>query len=259
MNEPPNPSESPDMDLPARGGIDIRGGDVRAGRDIVAGDVNIAGDSITGQTVTVQRGYSASEVQRLVLIVGALVFVTGAAFFIFGALSAAAVLAALDRPLPNGSSEQAAVRMQQRIQALNQLQPGDRFRLTFTEQELSSYFRFVLGPQVGVSEGKARFMDTPGQIAIGGNLDNLNGRPFAAELDVTTGAVPFELRGAWLKAVPTPGGVTFGWVPVTPLAQDLSQRINSLLFGKVHFTQVTQGPVQSDTPGRTLTLTGVVK
>lgn len=257
MDEPSNPPTAPADTPPARGGVDIRGGDVRAGHDIVAGDVNIAGDSISGRTVIVERGYSASEVQRLVLIVGALVFVTGAVFFVLGALSVSAVTAALDRPLPNGSSEVAALRMQNRIQQLNNLQPGEPFRVTFTEEELSSYFRFVLGPQVGVSEGKARLMDTPGQIAIGGNLDALNGRPFAAQLNVTTGEMPFQLQGAWLKVVPTPG--TFGWVPVTPLARDLGERLNTLLFGQVQFTQVVQGPVQADVDNRILVLTGVAK
>ena len=54
---------------------------MRAAREIVAGDVNVAGDSISGQTVSVQRGFSAKEVQRLILIVGGLVFVTAACVF----------------------------------------------------------------------------------------------------------------------------------------------------------------------------------
>ena len=90
----PSPQKTTIPPEPSRGGVNIQGGDVRAAHDIVAGDVNVAGDSISGQTVSVQRGYSANEVQRLILIVGGLVFATALCFFAFGAVSAAAVSAA---------------------------------------------------------------------------------------------------------------------------------------------------------------------
>lgn len=252
---PEKPSTSPEN---PRGGIDIQGGDVRAGRDIVAGDVNVAGDSISGQSVSVQRGYSANEVQRLILIVGGLVFLTAMCFFIFGAVSAAALVGAINRPLPGGSSQAEAVQMQRKIDALKELAPGQRFRVDFTEDQVSSYFRFLLGPAIGVSDGRARFLDTPGQIVIGGNLDRANGLPFLAHVELTTDPVPFQLRNAWVKVLPTPDNWNFGWVPVTPLAQDLSTRINAFMFGKVQFTQITQTQSEGSFPARVV-LFGVAK
>lgn len=244
----------------AHGGIDIRGGEVRAGGDIVGGDVRIAGDAIRAQTVTVQRGFSASDVQRIVLVVGVLIFVTAACFFAFGAASAAAIVAIINRPLPGGSSLEAAAAMQHKIEALNSLQLGQSFRVTFTEEEVSSYFRFVVGPQLGISDGKARFMDTPGAIVIGGNLDAAGGLPFLARLNITTTAQPLALESVWLKVLPTPSNSGFGWIPVTPLAYQLGARINAWLFGKVQFTQIEQvgaaGPVIGE---RALVLWGFAK
>jgi hypothetical protein len=263
MDRPPNSPERPTPPPePARDGIDIRGGDVRAARDIIAGDVNIAGDSISGQTVSVQRGYSAADVQRLVLIVGGVVFLTAACFFIFGAVSAAALVGVLNRPLPSGSPPEAGLRMQAKIDQLNSLAPGQQFRVAFTEEEVSSYFRNFAGPALGISNGKARFLDQPGQIALGGNLDSAGGLPFLAQLQVTTNATPLELQGVWVKLIPTPEGVTLGWIPVTALVGNLGTRINAALFGKVQFTQIAQtggGTGAQPSVGTNLILTGVAK
>lgn len=260
MEQPPSLPERPTAPETPRGGIDIQGGDVRAGRDIVAGDVNIAGDSISGQSVSVQRGFTAQEVQRLILIVGGLVFLTAACFFVFGAVSAATLVATLNRPLAGGdSSLEAARQMQNKIDALNGLRPGQQFRVSFSEEELSSYFRFVLGPAIGVREGKARFTDT-GQIVLGGSLDEFNGLPFMAVVNVTTAELPFELSSAWLKVLPTPEGVTLGWIPITPFAQTLNQRINAFLFGRVQFTSVRQvGVTGPEIGARAFLLEGVAK
>ena len=62
-----------------------------------------------------RRGFSAKEVQRLILIVGGLVFVTAACFFVFGAVSAAAVVNVLQRPLVGGSSPADAQNMAQKL------------------------------------------------------------------------------------------------------------------------------------------------
>lgn len=258
MNDPSSLPERPQADPAARGGIDIQGGDVRAGRDIVAGDVNVAGDSISGQTVSVQRGYSANDVQRLILIVGALVFATAACFFIFGAVSAAALVGAINQPLKNGSSQQAAFEMQQKIEALNSLQSGQRFRVNFSEDEVSSYFRFLLGPAIGVSDGRARFTNTPGVIAIGGYADRAGGLPFLAEVKITTDPTAFQVQSVWLKVLPTPEDSSIGWIPVTPFAQDLGTRINSFLFGRVRFSEVSQINGTGDQPNQLLLL-GVAK
>lgn len=269
MDEQPGPSErdvNESTGTPPeggrRGGVDIRGGEVRAGRDVIGGDVNVAGDSISGQTVTVQRGFSASDVQRIALAVGGLVFLTAACFFIFGAISAAALVGVVNRPLLGGSSPQDAASMQNKIAQIQALQPGEQFRVRFTEDEVSSYFRFVLGPQLGVSDGRARFMAEPGQIAVSGNLDSAGGRPFLGQLQLTTDRTPFKVEGAWLKVLGTPEGSAFGWVPVTPLAQGFADQLNGRVFGRVQFTQLAQTGGGSAAPpevGNNLVLTGVVR
>jgi hypothetical protein len=233
---------------------------VRAGRDIIGGDVRVAGDSITGGTVTVQRGYSADQVQRLVLTVGGLVFATAVVFFIFGAITVSALLGAINRPV--NSSIVAAEQMQAKIDALNSLQSGQTFRVVFTEDELSSYFRFILGPDIGVTDGKARLLDETGEIAISGNAQIYGGLPFIAQLSVTTTDVPFNLESAYIKVLPTPEWANFGWIPVTPLARNLSEQVNSLLFGQVQFTRMLQtggGEAVPPPVGNNLVLQGVAK
>jgi hypothetical protein len=263
MSEPPSvPEQRPQHDESAHGGVEISGGDVRAAHDFVAGDVNVAGDSISGQTVTVQRGYSAPEVQRLLLIVGGLVILTAAIFFALGAAASAVVVATLNRPLREGSSLQAAGSMQEKIRQLNSLQAGQRFQVQFSEDEVSSYFRFVLAPQLGISNGKARFMNVPGQIAFGGNLDRMGGIPFVAQLNVTTTETPLQLETAWLKLLPSPEGSSVGYVTATWAAQDLTQQLNAALFGRVRFTDMGQnggGAGAQPANGAVLVLVGVAK
>jgi hypothetical protein len=257
---PERPSTSPES---SSGGINIQGGDVRAARDIVAGDVNVAGDSISGQTVSVQQGLSANQVQRLLLTVGGLVFVTAACFFVLGAISAAAVVNVLQRPLVGGSSPADAAEMQRKLQELAALQPGQQFQVAFSEDELSSYFRFIAGPRIGVQEGKVRLMDEAGVLALGGNIDSFGGLPFAAEVEVTTGEQPLVVRRAWLKVLPSPEGSSIGYVPVTPLVQSLNQQTPVLLTGEeVQFTRVFQtggGEERPPTEGNNLILFGVAK
>jgi hypothetical protein len=227
---------------------------VRANHDI------IGGDSISAQNVTVQEGYSAAQVQRLVLIVGGLVFATALCFFIFGAISAAALVNVLARPLPNGSDPQAAAQMQHKLDILNSLPPGQEFQADFTEDEVSSYFRFILGPNIHISNGKARFLDIPGQIAISGNLDDVKGLPFIAQLGVTTENKPIQVEGAWVKLLPTPDGVSFGWVPVTPLAQSFETQLNQRLFGTVQFSNISRlGDTGTEVGIRALRLLGKTK
>lgn len=236
---------------------------MRAERDIVAGDVNVAGDSISGQTVSVQRGFSANEVQRLILIVGGLVFVTAACFFVFGAVSAAAVVNVLQRPLVGGSRPEEAEAMQKKLQALQSLSPGQQFQATFSEDELSSYFRFKAGPRMGIREGKIRLMEEAGVLAMGGNIDSFGGLPFTAEVQVTTEAQPLQIRRAWLKVLPTPEGSSIGYIPVTPLVQSLNQQTTELMSGGgVQFTRVFQtgggeGPPPPE--GNNLIVFGFVK
>ncbi len=263
MDEPSSlPQRPPQENETRRGGVEISGGEVRAARDFVAGDVNVAGDSISGQTVTVQRGFSAQDVQRIALIVGGLVFLTALVFFALGAVASAAVVATLNRPLREGSSLDAARSMQEKIRQLNSLQSGQRFQVQFSEDEVSSYFRFILGPQLGISNGKARLMSSPGQIAIGGNLDRLGGIPFAAQINVTTTQTPLQLESAWLKVLPTPEGSSVGYVSATGVAQDLTRQLNAALFGRVQFREIGQnggGSGAQPVTGANLILLGVAK
>lgn len=238
MDEPKSPNEPPQQ-LPESKQVDISGGDVRA-RDIVGGDVNVAGDSISAQNVTVQRGLSGPEVQRLVMIVGGLVFVTAACFFLFGAVSAAAVVNVLQRPLVGGSNPQDAEAMAQKLQAMEALPSGQQFRVSFSEDEISSYFRFKAGPRIGITEGKARLMEEPGLIALGGKTDRFGGLQFAAEVEVTTTEQPLKMRRAWLKVLPSPEGSSIGYIPVTPLVQYLDTQVTTLMGSGVQFTKVVQ-------------------
>ncbi len=253
---PPQPpvNPTPSGDAP-RGGIDIHGGDVRAGRDIVAGDVNIAGNSISGQTVVVNQGFSPADVQKLVLIVSAVIIATAALFFVIGAVAAAPLVAALNRPVD--SSDAAAFSMQNKLRQMNNLPSGQSFIVGFSEDEISSYFRFLLGPEIGVSDGKGRLLETPGQIVFGGNLENFGGLPFMAVVNVTTEAVPLQLESAWLKVIPTPAGVNFGWIPVTPFAQNLSDQISQALFWQVRFNEIRELPATGG--DAQLILSGVAK
>lgn len=257
MDDPKPPSSLPEKSSSA---IDISDSQVSAGGDIVGGNVNVAGDSIRGQTVTVQRGFAATDVQKLVLTVGGLVFVTAACFFLFGAVSVAAFINVLNRPVE--SSPEAALSMRNKLNQMEALAPGDEFRVVFSEDEISSYFRFLAGPQLGISNGKARLMDNPGQIALGGNLDNAGGLPMTAEMYVTTNEAPLELKEVWIKIIPTPEGVNFGWIPVTAFTRDLNAQINAALFGTVQFTQIAQtggGTGAQPAVGINLILQGVAK
>lgn len=259
VDEPQLPPSNPPEPKSA---IHISGGDVRAARDLVAGDVNVAGDSISGQTVSVQRGFSAKEVQRLVLIVGGLVFATAACFFLFGAVSALTVVNVLQRPLIGGSDPRDAEAMARKINTLKGLPPGQQFRVAFTEDEISSYVRFLAGPRIGISEGKARLMEETGLLALGGNASQFGGLPFAAEVQVTTTEQPLQVRRAWLKVLPSPAGSSFGYIPITPLLQYLNAQVTALMAPNVQFTQIFQSGGGEGPPpeiGNNLLLVGFAK
>jgi len=264
MDESSSPPPPPEKSTPppaSHGGIDVQRGDVQAGRDVVGGDVNIAGNSISGQTITVQEGFSPAQVQRLLFIVGGLIFASAACFFIFGAISAAVIVGVLNRPVLGGpANAQGAISMQQKLDRINSLPPGSEFTETFTEDEVNSYFNLVAGPKANISNGEARFLDTPGQIALGGNLDDNNGLPFSAVVSLTTDEVPVHVDNVWVKILPTPEGVNFGWVSVTPFATQFQAQISALLFGKVQFTRIVQGGATGQEVGpRAIGVRGVTK
>jgi hypothetical protein len=162
--------------------------------------------------------------------VGALVFATAACFFSGGIAVGAVAFNAFGREI--GSSQEAALRFHQKLQVLQALPPGQAFALTFTEDEFSSYVKFVLSPQLGFrpETGRARLLDD-GQIGIEGELESLGGTPVRAVFEVTdTPGAPLQLRSAAVLALPLGKDSFFGWVAVpTSVLQPVEARANSLL------------------------------
>lgn len=225
---PVTPPESPPPEsTPHTTGVEIRGGEVRVGRDIVGGD----------EITITQQGFSPADVRKLVITVAIIVAATAAIFFVLGTTVSVIALAALQRPIPGGSSLEAAQSMQNKIDNFKELPPGQPFVVAVSEKEISSYFQYIAGPQLGVSDGKVRFLDDPGSLVVGGNLKQFGNLPFAATFQLTTGSEPFVLDQAWVRVLPT-SGTTFGWIPVTPLLRPFTKQLNDQLAGAVTFTSV---------------------
>jgi hypothetical protein len=238
-----HPNDSPEAEpqpAPAGGSFDA-GRDIQAGRDIAGRD--IAGRDIAGGDI-VTIGFSQKAVTRLVLIVGVLVFVTAACFFSGGIALGAGVFAALNRPVE--TSPQAALSMQSKLQQIQSLPANQPFSVVFSEPELNSYFHFVLGPQVGVADGKLRLLSDD-QLAVSGQVEDLGGRQAAGVFDVQKGSSqPLQLSAAGVK-VTGPKNSRFGWVAIpTPLLSPLQERINQALAGNYEITTVqsVQNPNQ---------------
>ena len=225
--------------------VDI-GGDV-AGRDVIK----------TTATTTTNVGFSASAVQRLLLAVGGLVFVTAACFFTGGLLVGGALIAALNRPVPVSAA--AADAMQTKLDALGALPKGTPFQVSFTEEELNSYWQLVAGPQVGLvpGTGAARLMSDnrvvlAGKFAAAGNLE------VAAVLSpqVNLPGQPFQVQQAAVQVVPL-GGSSVGWLPVPAAAvQTVTDRVSGMLGPGLELTSVT-APAAGDSP--VLAVGGVVR
>src|SRR5574341_666246 len=109
MPERPSPQSDKSKKTDRQSKVDVSGGEIKAGRD-----VEIAGRDI----VTVERGFSAAQVQRLLITVAVIVFVTAACFFSGGLILGGAALAALNRPLSGGLSQEAAHSMQTKLEQL---------------------------------------------------------------------------------------------------------------------------------------------
>jgi hypothetical protein len=215
---------------------DVAGRDVHktttAGRDVVGRDV----------VTTTNVGFPIQAVQRLVITVGVLVFATAFCFFSSGFVLGGAALAALNRPV--ASSPEAAVSFGAKLHALQQLPPGQTVSVSFTEDEISSYFRFVLGPgmqELDISEGKVRLLDD-GRLAVGGYANRLGGVHFAATFAVTDEiGQPLDLTAAAVQVLPT-RGTLFGWVAVPTVAlSSVEQGLNSL-FGNIQIRQIVETP-----------------
>jgi len=217
------PSDSGDHEYRS-GGIDVEG-DASVGGDVAGRDV------VKSTTVV---GYSEKAVLRLVIVVGAMVFVTAACFFTGGIVLGSQVFAALERPVndgngqPTDSTRQKAEAFAQQIAEAQQVPPGQAYAVRFSEDQLSSYFRFIAGPDVGVQDGKARFVE-PGVIALSGQVQSISNLNVAATFRIEPQAdEPLRLESAAVQVVPTGG--SFGWVAVpTALLSPFSSQVNQAL------------------------------
>ncbi len=197
------------------------GTNVQAGGDVnVGGDV-IGRDKITQTTVT-NVGMSPEAVRRLVITVASLVFVTAFCFFAFGAVTAAAALTAFARPLP--STPEAAKDFQGHLQVIADLPRGQAFEWQYEENDLSSYLRFILGPQIGF-DGRARFLSSQ-QTSFKGPWVGVNNLPVMVITTLQTNSAElYKTDRAYVQILPL--GDNLGWVPVpASTVQPLIDQIN---------------------------------
>jgi hypothetical protein len=228
-----SPSPTPPSD-PPRPNINLEaGGDLNAGT-FVGGNM-----TTTTTTTNTNVGFNATQVQRLIITVAALIFVTAGCFFSGGLVLGVGAFAALNAQ-NFASSEQAALSFQAKLSQLSSLPPGQAFEFPFTEDEISSYIKFILGDQIGFAPetGKARLLD-PGELVVGGELTSLGNMPVAATFEMTNEVgAPLKLKGAAVQILRL-GNLPFGWVAVpTIFLQDVEANINHL-FGSVELQEVT--------------------
>ena len=237
-----------ETDKPAAGGkVEINsGGQVNVGGDVAGRDVV--------KTTTTTIGFGPKEVQRLILNVGALVFVTALVFFSGGVAVGFLALNALNRPV-NSDNPPAAARFESHINELRALPPGQPFVFGFTEEEISSYFRLNLAPQIGVTNGKVRLLDT-GELVVGGQAAQFGNLPFAATFEVQdTPGAPLKLTALAVQILRLDNS-PFGWVFLPPaLFQSGADHLNRL-FANV---QLTGLGVTSAAPAPAWAVEGVAK
>lgn len=228
--QPQPPQPTPGSVQSTSGGVDISsqqttiGGDL-AGRDIVKA-TTIGDDLIQGNVTNVTNvGLSLPAVQRLLITVSLVVFVTAACFFAGGIAVGASVFTALNRPV--NSTQTAADAFAQKMETVAQLQPGETYPLRFTEDELSSYLRFTLGPQMGLSNARVRVLGN-GQFVVYGRYADLGGLPVMLVGGPQAGNDQlFHIDQSSAQIVPVESGQpdtvsAIGWVPVpTSLMQPL--------------------------------------
>lgn len=217
--------EKPDNDLNI-----TAGDDVTVGGDVVAGD----------KTTTTNVGFSAAQVQRLLITVGGLVALTAACFFSGGLAVGVVAFNALNRDV--GSSPEAAQRFSTSLTQIQNLPIGQSFEFRFSDEELSSWVKFVAGSQIGFAPGtgRARIISAD-EIVIAGELAAANNLPVIATLKFTTDPTrPIQIQSASAKflRVGEPTDM-FGYVVVPPaFLGDTEQRINQLIGG-VRVTDTT--------------------
>lgn len=219
---------------PPAGGANIGADDVTIGGSVVGRDqitsttTHVGDDLIQGNVTNVTNvGLSPQAVQRLIITVGLVVFVTAACFFAGGVFIGANVFAALNKPV--GSSPAAAASFEQKLAAVSNLSPGETAWFRFTEDELSSYLRFILGPQIGLDNARAR-ITADGQYVVYGRYADL-GLPIMMVVEPQANTSQLvKINQAAVHLLPIggdePGTISsLGWLPVPgALVQPLVDR-----------------------------------
>lgn len=215
---------------------------ISAGRDLNAGTI-VGGN----QVITTNVGLGASAVQKLVITVGVMVFVTAACFFSGGLAVGFGAFIALNKNV-NSNDPVAAGRFETALSQAQDLPAGQPFAFGFTEQEISSYFRLVVAPQIGVTDGKVRLLEEPGTMVVGGKATELNNLRFAATFQWQDApGAPLALKAAAIQVLPL-GNAPFGWVAVpTGMLQSITAQINAI-FGNLTLTSVRDQTVTPAEP-----------
>jgi hypothetical protein len=230
MPEQPTPSEphEPPVTQNVSGGVTVQpGGEVHVGGDVVGRD------KIQTTTTVTNVGMTPEAVRRLVLSVGTLVFVTAFCFFSGGIVVGFTALQAFARPLP--STLAAAQDFQAGLNQVQALSPGQAFRWTYTETDLSSYVHFILGPQIGF-DGRARFLSGD-EVAFQGTWSALLGLPVTVVTRMETNSPQlYHTVSAAVQILPLPNS-NFGWVAlpasaVQPLVDAINQDIGQGFVAK---------------------------
>ena len=235
------------------------GGSV-VGRDQIT---SVGDDLIQGNVTNVTNvGMSPQAVQRLIITVGLVVFVTAACFFAGGIFVGANVFSALNRPV--GSNPVDAASFAQKIDAVAQLQPGETYQLRFTEDELSSYVKLILGPQIGLSNARARILGG-GQFVVYGRYDDLGGLPIMLVGSPQTGGDQlFNVAQSSAQVIPLDSGQPntlspVGWVPVpNAVVQPLVDKALASAQSRYTFTTVSGPATQPGPSGDTWTTINVL-
>ena len=237
------PSIPPEAEKPPSSGIAIEG----------SGDVSVRGDmagrDIVRNVTTV--GFSATAVQRLLLVVGGLVFVTAACFFVGGLAVGGAIVAVLGHPVE--VSQSAADSMQTSLNTLRALPAGTPFQQTFTEAELNSYWALVVGPRVGLTPGTgaARLLGD-NRVVLAGKFAALGNFKVLAVVEprVNQPGQLIQVDSAAIQVVPV-GNTSFGWLPVpTSVLRPVVDGVNSMFGSQVELQGVSA-------VGQALTVKGV--
>lgn len=199
----------------------------RSGGIDVDGDANIGGD-VAGRDIVKSTtvGYSAGAVQRLLIVVGAMIFAATALAFILGFFVASRFAADLQRPV--ASSPQLAASLDAKLLEAQQAAPGETRNLSISEAELNSLVQRD-SADFGLSNAEARFVE-PGLVAIGGNLDSLGGLEVAATFRLQENSAQIAaLETAGVRLLPIQGSA-LGWAAVPNFAvAQLADRVNQKL------------------------------